>query len=779
MSATNSDRGKPNSAERVIRTACSLAEKNNHEHVTLEHMLLALLDEESPRNILLSCGADIAELQEDLVSFLKSDIPQAQTEGTLVFPAADFKRTVQRATIGAQSIGVGEVQAVHLLAALFVEKDSHAVYFLNKQGISRKTVNEILINGVPDGDFAEEVVEETTPAARKPSGQPETKKRMPKHLQGYLIDLNAKAEAGEIDRVVGREREIDRVSLVLARRRKNNPLLVGEPGVGKTAIAEGLAKKIVDGDVPAAIKGLRVYALDVGALVAGTRFRGDFEERLKAIVSTLERNRNAVLFIDEIHTLVGAGSGSSGTLDASNMLKPALARGTLRCIGATTHAEYRNNFSKDAALSRRFQKIDVAEPTIEDAVQILMGVKGYYETHHGVAYDDEAVKAAVELSARHIHDRFLPDKAIDVIDEAGAAASLHREAGADKAIRPITVTDIEAVVAKMARIPPKTVEGDEMAALRTLDTELRKVVFDQDKAIDAVTSAVRMARIGLRDRGKPIGCYLFAGPTGVGKTELARQLAEKLGVNLIRFDMSEYMERHSVSRLIGAPPGYVGFDQGGLLTEAVSKTPRCVLLMDEIEKAHPDLFNILLQVMDYGRLTDNNGKSVDFSSVTLIMTTNAGAEAPASRTIGFGRDIEGTPEDATAAEIAKAFSPEFRNRLDAVISFGRIGPEAMRRVVDKFVGQLEAQLAEHEIAIVLSQDARSWLAKNGMDPKMGARPLARLIQEQIKKPLAEAILFGDIDKGGTVSVELEGGKIVVRSAGVVAKSGRSAEPVAA
>src|SRR6185369_16044299 len=661
-------------------------------------------------------------------------------------PTAGFQRVLQRAAIHVQSSGREEVTGANILVAIFSERESHAVFFLQEQEMSRLDAVNYISHGIAKAHGRSE-----TRRVQGAEGEPgeKTAKGGSEALDSYCVDLNKKASAGKIDPLIGREAEVERTIQILCRRTKNNPLYVGEPGVGKTAIAEGLARRIVTGDVPEVLKGCVIYSLDMGSLLAGTRYRGDFEERLKAVIGELEKMPGAILFIDEIHTVIGAGATSGGAMDASNLLKPALAGGVIRCIGSTTYKEYRNYFEKDRALVRRFQKIDVNEPTIEDSIKILKGLKPYYERHHKVRYTADAIKAAVELSHRYIGDRKLPDKAIDVIDETGAAQMLVPE---NKRRKTITAKEVEACIATMARIPPKSVSRDDKEVLKNLDRDLKMVVFGQDNAIEALVSAIKLARAGLRDPEKPIGSYLFSGPTGVGKTEVARQLARTLGIEITRFDMSEYMERHTVSRLIGAPPGYVGFDQGGLLTDAIDQHPHSVLLLDEIEKAHPDLFNILLQVMDYGKLTDHNGKIVDFRNVILIMTTNAGASDLAKQAIGFGSGIR-TGHDEEA--INRMFTPEFRNRLDAVISFAALSPDTIGRVVDKFVLQLEEQLADRNVTIELDASARDWLAVKGYDPLFGARPLARVIQEHIKKPLSEELLFGKLAKGGVVRVYAE------------------------
>ena len=733
--------------EQGLHRALALAAERHHEYATLEHLLLALTEDQDAIAVLRACDVDIDRLRRDLADFIDSALVDlVTTRDGDPKPTAGFQRVVQRAAIHVQSSGREEVTGANVVVALFSERESHAVYFLQLQDMTRLDAVNYISHGIAKAPGhgqsrpAEDVDAEPKSEAAVKKGQ--------EALGAYCVDLNAKARKGKIDPLIGRDLEIERTIQILCRRSKNNPLYVGDPGVGKTAIAEGLARRIVKGEVPEVLLNATIYSLDMGALLAGTRYRGDFEERLKAVVSELEALDGAILFIDEIHTVIGAGSTSNGSMDASNLLKPALASGALRCIGSTTYKEYRNHFEKDRALVRRFQKIDVNEPSIEDTVKILAGLKPYYEAHHHVRYTQDAIRAAVELSARYIGDRKLPDKAIDIIDEVGAARMLLPESRRRKTV---TVRDIEEVLAKIARIPPKSVSADDKAVLRTLDRDLKTMVFGQDKAIDALSSAIKLARAGLREPEKPIGSYLFSGPTGVGKTEVARQLALTLGIELIRFDMSEYMERHSVSRLIGAPPGYVGFDQGGLLTDAVDQHPHAVLLLDEIEKAHPDLFNILLQVMDHGKLTDNNGKTIDFRNVILIMTTNAGAQDLAKPAIGFGRETrEGDDQEA----ILRLFTPEFRNRLDAIIAFAALSPEVVSRVVDKFVIQLESQLGDRDVAIELSEAARAWLAVKGYDKLYGARPLARVIQEYIKKPLAEELLFGKLAKGGVVRVDV-------------------------
>ncbi len=745
-----------NTLEQAIHSALAIANARRHELATLEHLLLALTDEEDAAKVMRACGVNLEELKKTLVDFIDDDLSTLVTdiEGSEAVPTAAFQRVIQRAAIHVQSSGRTEVTGANVLVAIFAERESNAAYFLQEQDMTRYDAVNYIAHGVAKdpsyGDArpitgADDVEQEdVTPDA------PEGKESA---LSKYCVDLNAKARKGDVDPLIGREQEVERCIQVLCRRRKNNPLLVGDPGVGKTAIAEGLAHKVVNGEIPEVLSKTTIFSLDMGALLAGTRYRGDFEERLKAVVSELEEHPDAVLFIDEIHTVIGAGATSGGAMDASNLLKPALQGGKLRCMGSTTYKEFRQHFEKDRALSRRFQKIDVNEPSVDDAVKILRGLKPYFEDHHAIRYTSDAIKSAVELSARYIHDRKLPDKAIDVLDEAGAAQHLVVES---KRRKTIGAKEIEAVVAKIARIPPKSVSKDDAAVLKDLEKSLKRVVFGQDAAIEALSAAIKLARAGLREPEKPIGNYLFAGPTGVGKTEVARQLAETLGVELLRFDMSEYMEKHAVSRLIGAPPGYVGFDQGGMLTDGVDQHPHCVLLLDEIEKAHPDVFNILLQVMDHGKLTDHNGRQVDFRNVVLIMTSNAGASELAKAAIGFGRDRR---EGEDTAAIERTFTPEFRNRLDAVISFGALPREVILRVVEKFVLQLENQLLDRGVTIELTKPAAEWLADKGYDDKMGARPLARVIQEHIKKPLAEELLFGKLAKGGLVKVGVKAGEL--------------------
>jgi ATP-dependent Clp protease ATP-binding subunit ClpA len=750
--------------EQTLHRALALANDRRHEYATLEHLLLALGEDADATTVLRACGVDVDKLKRDLTEFLDKDLAGLVTERAGdPKPTAGFQRVVQRAAIHVQSSGRDEVTGANVLVALFSERESHAVYFLQLQDMTRLDAVNFISHGIakaPGRSASRNVQGAPTSKAESNDGEQPEKEEKPRGgknnqdaLTTYCVNLNKKAQAGKIDPLIGRDHEIERTIQILCRRTKNNPLYVGEPGVGKTAIAEGLAKRIIEGDVPEVLLKCTIFSLDMGSLLAGTRYRGDFEERLKAVVSELENHPGAILFIDEIHTVIGAGATSGGAMDASNLLKPALAQGTMRCIGSTTYKEYRQHFEKDRALVRRFQKIDVNEPNVEDAVKILQGLKANYEKHHKVRYTPEAIRAAVELSAKYIHDRKLPDKAIDVIDEAGASRMLLPE---NKRRKTVTLKDVEEVVAKIARIPAKSVSSDDKETLRNLERDLKSMVFGQDRAIEALSAAIKLARAGLREPEKPIGNYLFSGPTGVGKTEVAKQLSKTLGIELLRFDMSEYMERHSVSRLIGAPPGYVGFDQGGLLTDGIDQHPHCVLLLDEIEKAHPDLFAILLQVMDHGKLTDHNGKTVDFRNVILIMTTNAGASDMAKNTIGFERTTrQGEDEDA----IKRMFTPEFRNRLDAVIPFAGLSQEIVAQVVEKFVMQLEAQLADRNVTIELSSAAKEWLSERGYDPLYGARPLARVIQEHVKKPLAEELLFGKLAKGGSVKVGFADGKL--------------------
>jgi ATP-dependent Clp protease ATP-binding subunit ClpA len=727
----------------------ALANERNHEYATLEHLLLALIDDQDAAAVMRACNVDVDALRRTLSTYVDTDLATLVVDdGEDAKPTAGFQRVVQRAVIHVQSSGREEVTGANILVAIFAERESHAAYFLQEQNMSRYDAVSYISHGIAKRAGATESRPVRGADEEGEDGE-KTVKQGTEALEAYCINLNNKSRAGKIDPLIGRELEVERTIQILCRRQKNNPLLVGDPGVGKTAIAEGLARKIVQGEVPDVLKDCTIFALDMGALIAGTRYRGDFEERLKNVVKELEHFKGAILFIDEIHTVIGAGATSGGAMDASNLLKPALQSGTLRCMGSTTYKEFRQHFEKDRALARRFQKIDVGEPSIPDAIKILKGLKPYFETYHKIRYTGDAIKAAVELSAKYINDRKLPDKAIDVIDETGASQMLLPEGKRKKVIG---IEEIEAVIAKMARIPPKTVSKNDAESLRDLEMNMKHVVFGQDEAIKQLSAAIKMARAGLRDPEKPIGCYLFSGPTGVGKTEVARQLSKIMGVELLRFDMSEYMERHSVSRLIGAPPGYVGFDQGGLLTDGVDQHPHCVLLLDEIEKAHPDLFNILLQVMDHGKLTDHNGKKIDFRNVVLIMTTNAGAADAAKDAIGFGR-AKREGEDTEA--IKKLFTPEFRNRLDAVIGFAPLSPVIIERVVEKFVLQLEAQLSDRNVTFELSPEATRWLAENGYDEAFGARPLARLIQDTIKKPLADDILFGRLARGGTVKMTVK------------------------
>jgi ATP-dependent Clp protease ATP-binding subunit ClpA len=731
------------------------ARSARHEFITVEHLLLALLDNAAAVEVLKACAANMDELRQHLRKFVSDNTPVIPEGGEVdTQPTLGFQRVIQRAIMHVSAGGTSKkpVTGANVLVAIFGEKDSHAVYYLQQQGISRLDVVNFLSHGIAKHQQAE------TPAT-EPRGQAateETPDSRQSPLDQYAQDLNAAAIAGRIDPLIGRDQEVERVIQILCRRRKNNPLLVGEAGVGKTAIAEGLAYRITQDEVPDILKDANVYSLDMGALLAGTKYRGDFEQRLKAVLKQLKADPEAILFIDEIHTLIGAGSASGGTLDASNLLKPALSSGQLRCIGATTYNEYRGIFEKDAALSRRFQKVDVSEPTVEQTVQILRGLKQRFEEHHHVKYSSAALTAAAELSSRHINDRHLPDKAIDVIDEAGAAQKLLPKSKQKKVIGK---HDIESIICKIARIPPQTVSTDDRSRLATLERDLKTVVFGQDPAIEALAAAIKMARSGLGRPEKPIGSFLFSGPTGVGKTEVARQLAFTLGIDLQRFDMSEYMERHTVSRLIGAPPGYVGYDQGGLLTEAINKQPHCVLLLDEIEKAHPDVFNILLQVMDHGTLTDNNGRKADFRNVIIIMTTNAGAEAMSKPAIGFSNARASGDE---MADIKKLFSPEFRNRLDAIVNFGSLKQEVILRVVDKFLMELEDQLHEKRVETTFTQNLRDYLAENGFDPLMGARPMQRLIQDLLRRALADELLFGRLVSGGGVTLDIDGeGKVLL------------------
>ena len=731
-----------NELEYCLNEAFQQARGHRHEYMTVEHLLLSILDVPGVGEILKGCGADLARLRRDLEQFIEESTPRLQGESDQdVQPTLGFQRVLQRAVFHVQSSGKKEVRGENVLVAIFGEKQSHAVYLLGLQDVSRLDVVNFISHGLSRlGDAAAE------PGQRAGAGEGEEAEGGASALASYATNLNRLAMDGKIDPLIGRQAEVERTIQVLCRRRKNNPLYVGEAGVGKTALAEGLARRIVEGQVPEVLAKCTLYALDMGALLAGTKYRGDFEKRLKAVIAELREDPGAILFIDEIHTLIGAGAASGGVLDASNLIKPVLSNGEMRCIGSTTYREYRGVFEKDHALARRFQKIDVTEPSVEEAVEILRGLRSRFEEHHGVPYTDAALRAAVELATRHINERFLPDKAIDVIDEAGASLRLQPP---EQRPEQVDVEQVEAVVARMARIPPKSVSASDRDLLKNLERDLKLVIFGQDPAIDALASAIKMARSGLREPEKPVGSFLFAGPTGVGKTEVTRQLAHCLGIELIRFDMSEYMERHTVSRLIGAPPGYVGFDQGGLLTEAVAKHPHSVLLLDEIEKAHPEVFNLLLQVMDHGTLTDNNGRKADFRNVILVMTTNAGAQEMSRASIGFTRQ-DHSSDGMTA--ISRMFTPEFRNRLDAVIQFEPLNHEAIMRVVDKLVMQLEAQLENNGVTLELEPGAREWFAEHGYDPKMGARPMARLIQERVKRPLAEQLLFGDLAGGGHVVI---------------------------
>jgi len=760
--------------EQTLHNALSAASNRHHEYATLEHLLLALIDDEHAAKVMTACGVDLGELKDGVTHYLDTELDALKVDSnTDPSPTSGFQRVVQRAILHVQSSGREEVTGANVLVALFSERESYAVYFLQQQDMSRLDAVSFISHGVGKGGTPVESREVKGAEEEKPAAKAEGGKKSESALKQFCVDLNEKAKNGKVDPLIGRGPEVDRTIQILCRRSKNNPLYVGDPGVGKTAIAEGLARKIIEGDVPDVLRPATIYSLDMGALLAGTRYRGDFEERLKQVVTELEKLPHAILFIDEIHTVIGAGATSGGAMDASNLLKPALSGGTIRCIGSTTYKEFRNHFEKDRALLRRFQKIDVNEPSVEDTIKILAGLRTAFEDHHSVKYTPDAIKSAVELSARYISDRKLPDKAIDVIDEVGAMQMLVVPSKRKKVITP---KEIEAVIATMARIPPKTVSTDDKKVLATLETDLKRVVFGQDQAIEVLSSAIKLSRAGLRDPDKPIGNYLFSGPTGVGKTEVARQLANIMGIPLQRFDMSEYMERHSVSRLIGAPPGYVGYDQGGLLTDAVDQHPHCVLLLDEIEKAHPDLFNILLQVMDNGKLTDHHGKTVDFRNTILIMTTNAGASDMARESIGFGAISR---EDVQEEAIRKMFTPEFRNRLDAVVPFGYLPPEVVSRVVEKFILQLELQLADREVHISLDDEARDWLTERGYDKLYGARPMGRLIQEKIKQPLAEELLFGKLVHGGEVKVHLKDGALafeITPAAPKKPKKGGSAKP---
>ncbi len=719
------------------------ARQKRHELITVEHLLLAMIDNPTAAEVLRACGAKFEVLRTELIHYIEEHTPIVGGEDEVdTQPTLGFQRVIQRAMLHVQSSGKKEVTGANVLVAIYGEKDSHAVFFLHQQGITRLDVVNFISHGVakvPEGESKSDGGETDVEMESTPAGA----------LESFTLNLNAQVAAGKIDPLIGRAPELERVIQTLCRRRKNNPLLVGEAGVGKTAIAEGLASRIVSKEIPEVLANATVYSLDMGALLAGTKYRGDFEQRLKAVMKQLAEKPDAILFIDEIHTLIGAGAASGGTLDASNLLKPALSNGTLKCIGATTYQEYRGIFEKDHALSRRFQKVDVAEPSVAETIEILKGLKSRFEEHHSVKYSASALSTAAELSAKYINDRHLPDKAIDVIDEAGAAQRILPKSKQKKVIGN---KEIEDIIAKIARIPPKNISNDDRTALKTLERDLKAVVFGQDKAIEVLTTAVKMARSGLGGNNKPVGSFLFSGPTGVGKTEVAKQLAYIMGVELIRFDMSEYMERHAVSRLIGAPPGYVGFEQGGLMTEAISKQPYCVLLLDEIEKAHPDIFNILLQVMDHGTLTDNNGRKADFRNVTIIMTTNAGAENLSKSSIGFTNAKDSSDE---AADIKRFFSPEFRNRLDATVSFASLSQEIIIRVVDKFLMQLEDQLHEKKVEVTFSDALKTYLGKKGFDPLMGARPMARLIQDTIRKALADELLFGKLANGGSVHVDID------------------------
>jgi ATP-dependent Clp protease ATP-binding subunit ClpA len=740
--------------QETLNFAAMEAIKRRHEYVTLEHLLYALVHDRTAAEVVRRCGGSVETLIEELESFFKEKLETVPDDGDqLPEYTAAFQRIVEYALLQAEGSGQKEVDGGNVLAALFQSPNSHAVYLLKKQGITRLDVLNYLAHGISKTDAAgggsfvpEGVEDEAAQTVRDP-------------LAAFTSNLVERAAEGKIDPLIGREQELARTIQVLCRRRKNNPIYVGDPGVGKTAIAEGLALRIHQGQVPDALKGAEVYSLDMGALLAGTKYRGEFEQRLKAVISALKKKENVILFIDEIHTIVGAGAVSGGSMDASNIIKPVLAGGEMRCIGSTTYPEYKAAFERDRALARRFQKIEIGEPSLEETVQILQGLKGHYEAHHGVRYSDEALAAAAELSAKHVHDRFLPDKAVDVIDEVGAMVKLMP---AEERPEVIGVHEIEQVVARMAKVPPRTVVSSEKDRLKNLEGELRRRIYGQDHAITQIVNAIKLSRSGLGHPDKPIGSFLFSGPTGVGKTELARQLAVALGVEFIRFDMSEYMEPHTVSRLIGAPPGYVGFDQGGLLTDAVNKTPYAVVVLDEIEKAHPNLFNILLQVMDHATLTDNNGKKADFHNVILIMTTNAGAREMSDVRIGFGQQREGLSQGKGRGAIERTFSPEFRNRLDAWVAFEHLTFEVIERVVDKFIGEVRAQLVEKRVEVELSDAARRWLAEHGYDRQMGARPMGRLIQEKIKAPLAEQILFGQLEHGGRAIVDEENGEIVLR-----------------
>ncbi len=732
--------------EFTLNQAFKEARLQNHEFMTVEHLLLALLENPTAASILRACTVNLEALRSELKVFVQENTPHlSDSEQRDIQPTLGFQRVLQRAVLDVQSTEKDEVTGAHVLVALFHEKDSHALYLLNQQDITRLDIVNFISHGI--SKVSSEPTEQPSPGEQ--ADHSKTEKKRHSALQTYTSNLNELARAGEIDPLIGRQHEVERTIQVLCRRRKNNPLLVGEAGVGKTAIAEGLAKRIVDHAVPDVLSGCTLYSLDLGGLVAGTKYRGDFEKRLKAVLAELKQTPDSILFIDEVHTLIGAGSASGGVMDASNLIKPMLASGQLRCMGSTTYQEYRGIFEKDRALTRRFQKIDIEEPSIEDTIKILKGLKSRFEEHHQVKYSNRALKAAAELADKYINERFMPDKAIDVVDEAGAANQL---LGPSKRRKTISVSDMESIVAKIARIPPRKISSSDTEALKNLVHDLQMVVFGQDKAIEALSAAIRMNRSGLGSEQKPVGSFLFAGPTGVGKTEITRQLASVLGMQLIRFDMSEYMERHTVSRLIGAPPGYVGFDQGGLLTEDISKHPHSVLLLDEIEKAHPDVFNLLLQVMDHGTLTDNNGRKADFRHVIIVMTTNVGAEEMSRPSIGFTRQDH---QADGLAIIKKSFTPEFRNRLDAIIQFNSLSDETITHVVDKFLDALKNQLREKQVTLAIDQNVCKWLAKHGVDPQMGARPMARLIQDKIKKPLAEHLLFGELANGGNVEIHLD------------------------
>ena len=756
--------------EHTLNEAFKEAREKRHEFMTVEHLLLALLDNNAATKVLRACGADIEKLREELARYLDESTPMLSPKDEReTQPTLGFQRVLQRSVFHVQSSGKKEVTGANVLVAIFGERESQAVYFLNKQNITRLDVVNYISHGISKVHDSDEESENLSASTEEEKGG-ENGGQSP--LEAYATNLNQQALVGKIDPLIGRALEVERTIQILCRRRKNNPLYVGEAGVGKTAIAEGLAKKIVDGEVPEVLSESTIYALDMGALLAGTKYRGDFEKRLKGLLAQLDKEPDAILFIDEIHTIIGAGAASGGVMDASNLIKPMLASGELRCIGSTTYQEYRGIFEKDRALARRFQKIDVVEPTVEETIKILRGLKSRFEEHHEVRFSNPALRAAAELAGRYINDRHLPDKAIDVIDEAGASVRLKPPS---KRKKTIGVGEIEAVIAKMARIPPKTVSTSDRAVLQNLERDLKMVVYGQDEAIEMLSSAIKMARSGLREGEKPIGSFLFAGPTGVGKTEVTKQLARIMGIELIRFDMSEYMERHTVSRLIGAPPGYVGFDQGGLLTEAITKNPHAVLLLDEVEKAHPDVFNLLLQVMDHGTLTDNNGRKADFRNVVLVMTTNAGAEEMSRRSMGFAR------QDHTSDSlevIKRSFTPEFRNRLDAIVQFSSLDPRTVSNVVDKFVIELEGQLEEKRVTVDLSEAARAWLAEHGFDPLMGARPMARVIQENIKRRLAEEILFGELSDGGHVDVDVVDDELTFEFSGSQGSTPQLAEAAA-